>query len=193
MVPQLTEEGWTARLSAILGHEFGVRRDIPAVFIDTHYTREGNEAEKFRQNTDKLWRFAVEREPFECKDIQRALTEIGELRADIEARQRDLDSQKERLEGLERYSHWGAYCLSSKCYTQFEVAAVGTGFLVLGLFAAVVLAAVIQNRRVESHSYDVEHIEQCYNVKADKSDFQSDVSLSWNSEANTTESTVIVK
>ena len=93
--PPLTEVGWAAQLNAILGQEFGVRRDIPAVFIDTHYTREGNssqvESQKFRQNAEKLWRFAVEREPFECKDIQRALTEIGELKADIEARQRDID------------------------------------------------------------------------------------------------------
>ena len=37
------------------------------------------ERERFEENTGKLWNFAKSRNPFECKDIKIALTEIREL------------------------------------------------------------------------------------------------------------------
>ena len=174
-LPPLTERRWADQLNDLLREEYGVAREIPAIFIDTFYTNSSRrELQKFNHNTEKLWKFAVEREPFECKDIKRALTEIGELRADIEERRRGIERQEELLETLGRYEH----CLSSKCYTKSELALYGTGFLVLGLLVAVVLVAVYQNLCSAAYSFDVDDgDDRCKNA-SDKSDFHRQRSLS---------------
>ena len=162
-----------------------MEHEIPAVFIDTHHTNSSErELKKFKYNTEKLWKFAVEREPFECKDIKRALTEIGELRDKIEDRRRDIKRQNETLEVLVESLERSKHCLSHKCYTTSEVALFGTGLLVLGLFAAVALLAVYQNLCSESYSYDVDGVENVL----DKSESHSQMSLSRDSEAITVES-----
>ena len=197
--PQLTEKQWAAQHNALLRKEFGVEQEIPAVFIDTFYTnssqtefegvpgkfRKFHELQKFKQHTEKLWQFASERDPFELKDIKRALSEIGELRANITERKRDIEKQEELLVTLRRYNK---HCLSQKCYTRIELALYGAGFLVLGLFVAVVLVAVYQNRRPKAYSYDVDDIDRCKKATSDKSDLHSEVSLSVNSDINTIES-----
>ena len=178
--PPLTEQRWAAQHNALLRKEFGVAHEIPAIFIDTHYTTSSDrEMEKFNYNTEKLWKFAVQREPFECKDIKRALTEIGELRDKIEDRKRDIKKQNETLEVLVESLERSKHCLSHKCYTTSEVALFGTGLLVLGLFAAVALLAVYQNLCSEAYSYDVDNVE---NVLA-KSESHSQISLSRDSES----------
>ena len=54
------------------------------MFIDTYYDRNNPmEVEKFNQHTQNLWNFARSRNPFECKDIKLALTEIRELHQKI--------------------------------------------------------------------------------------------------------------
>ena len=90
------------------------------------------------------------------------------------------------MENLERYEH----CLSHKCYTTSELALYGTGFLVLGLLAAVVLVAVYQDRCSTTYSYDVDDGGggRCKNESDKKSDFHSQISFSGDSEANTIES-----
>ena len=52
---------------------------LQGVFIDAFYdSGDEHEMEKFSENTKKLWDFAVTANPFECKDIKTALTELME-------------------------------------------------------------------------------------------------------------------
>ena len=47
------------------------------MFIDTYYDKDSEyELKKFREETNKLFEFATNRNPFECKDIEIALTDI---------------------------------------------------------------------------------------------------------------------
>ena len=67
-------------LTFLINPFFAPQRNLPAVFIDTFYDKGSRtERERFDENTDKLWKFAKSRNPFECKDIKIALTEIREL------------------------------------------------------------------------------------------------------------------
>ena len=67
-------------LTFLINPFFAPQRNLPAVFIDTFYDESSRvEKERFDENTDKLWKFAKSRNPFECKDIKIALTEIREL------------------------------------------------------------------------------------------------------------------
>ena len=51
------------------------------MFIDTYYDKiDSYENDQFLKNTHKLFDFAKNRDPFECKDIQIAKTEISELK-----------------------------------------------------------------------------------------------------------------
>ena len=50
---------------------------IDSVFIDSHYNNmDLNERNHFYNQTEKLWNFAKYVEPFHCKDIKTALSEI---------------------------------------------------------------------------------------------------------------------
>ena len=54
------------------------------MFIDTYVDRKNPiEADKFYENTMKLWNLAVSKKPFKCKDIKLALTEIKQLHQKI--------------------------------------------------------------------------------------------------------------
>ena len=69
----------TCDLSCIPSQPY-LQRNLPAVFIDTFYDKSSPiERDRFEENTQKLWDFAKSRNPFECKDIKIALTEIREL------------------------------------------------------------------------------------------------------------------
>ena len=84
-VPTITEAFWTKEFNRKLRQEFSLKRDLQAVFIDTYYNkRDPNELRAFNKNTNKLFEFANKSEPFACKDIKMALTEIRELNNSIE-------------------------------------------------------------------------------------------------------------
>ena len=56
------------------------------MFIDTHYDiiNSTYDIGNFTKYTQKLWEFADQIEPFECKDIVRAQLEIEKLKDQIE-------------------------------------------------------------------------------------------------------------
>ena len=84
-VPTITEAFWTKEFNRKLRQEFILKRDLQAVFIDTYYNKKDpNELRAFNKNTNKLFEFANKSEPFACKDIKMALTEIRELNNSIE-------------------------------------------------------------------------------------------------------------
>ena len=75
----------TSEFNRILRSEYGVTRPLPSVFIDTFFDPDNPyEVDKFSENTNSLLTYAESREPFECKDIKIALTEIRQLHKQIE-------------------------------------------------------------------------------------------------------------
>ena len=120
--------------------------------------------------------FASTRQPFECKDIKIALTEIRELQDEInnlrgEKRQKisqiqDLLEENERLNRtllraglttppptLYPASLQNRYCLSNKCYTPTEFALFGIGILVLGVLVGIVFVAWFRNQCVAEDKF----------------------------------------
>ena len=93
-IPPITEQWWQNQFNDLFASEYGLKRRIPAVFIDTYYDRNNPvEREMFDNNTHKLWTFAKTRVPFECKDIKLALTEIRTLHDEINELQTDKESK----------------------------------------------------------------------------------------------------
>ena len=165
--PPITESWWRSQFNRLFAKEYGLKHAIPAVFIDTYYNRKNpKEVREFQSNTNALLQFAQTRTPFECKDIQIALTEIRQLQNDI----RDLKSDKQhRIRTIQRLMErnirlnttlhelgitmspaghitsqknyqsglTNEYCLTSKCYTPTEFGFFGVGVCVLGIIIGI--------------------------------------------------------
>ena len=72
---------------------------MDALFIDTFFDpTNSRELERFQHYTEKLWNFVDTAEPFECKDIKTALTELMEAQQNLEDLQDKLDDANEKLE-----------------------------------------------------------------------------------------------
>ena len=157
--PPIHEDWWTSQFNTLFAREYGLRIKLPSVFIDTFYDST-NEVEtmKFKEQTDKLLDFAKNRNPFECKDIKIALTEIRELQDRISNMEQDKSNKiktiqdlleknlrlNQSLQGLQ-YSGSTAsvpggpaslsnqYCLSHECYPPTEFALFGVGICIAGM------------------------------------------------------------
>lgn len=97
-----TEGWWVDSLNQEVFHkELHINNTLEAVFIDTFYNQDDAfEKSKFEENTNKLWNFAMKMEgsPFECKDIQTAITQIRKLRFE----KNKLQKQKNMVERQSR-------------------------------------------------------------------------------------------
>ena len=85
--------------------------EFKAVFIDAMYRKENRrefrrEPEEFKKNTEALWKFAQEAQehPFDCKDIETALTEIqtldktsSELKNQLQEKEQEIKEKEEQL------------------------------------------------------------------------------------------------
>ena len=93
--PPITQEFWTSEFNRILRKEYKLRRDLDSIFIDTfHHKTDPYENQVFQAETQKLLDYAATREPFECKDIEIALTEIRELQNEIDnLKQEEVDKK----------------------------------------------------------------------------------------------------
>ena len=153
--PPIIEDWWTNQFNQLFKQEYGLSFDLPSVFIDTYYNK-SNEQEliKFQENTVKLYNFASTHNPFQCKDINIALTEIGELQEKsqeleetIVALKVDKNKATEENFQLEQQlkkqnqetsnSGYAAslqykYCSSHKCYSPMEFAIYGFGICIAG-------------------------------------------------------------
>lgn len=143
---------------------------LPSVFIDTYYDQNNpQEKAKFEENTQKLWDFARSRNPFECKDIKIALTEIRELQNYIDRLEVDKQNKINTIKGLMektylmnqtltemgwkpkslkqglRASNSNPYCQTSRCYTPTEFGLFGVGICILGIMIGVVAVAWVKN------------------------------------------------
>ena len=66
--PPITQQFWTAEFNRILKREYGLRRELQSVFLDTYYQRESEqETQVFRENADFLLNYAQTRKPFQCE------------------------------------------------------------------------------------------------------------------------------
>merc|ERR1719328_316317 len=160
-IPMITEAWWAAEFNKKLRQEFGLKKDLQAVFIDTYYKEEDpKELRAFNRNTNELFRFANTSKPFACKDIKIALTEIMELT-------NSLDQAKEKVREKETYisqiveernefkrtlDQYGIttphpdsqrrqgddFCTENRCYTPTEFALFGIGAIVMGIMLGVV-------------------------------------------------------
>eukprot|EP00088_Acartia_fossae_P030571 TRINITY_DN31582_c0_g1_i3.p1 TRINITY_DN31582_c0_g1~~TRINITY_DN31582_c0_g1_i3.p1 ORF type:complete len:427 (-),score=108.38 TRINITY_DN31582_c0_g1_i3:89-1369(-) len=160
-VPKETELTWTHRLNTLIQNAFRVDYKLDSVFIDTYYDHNNQyETDQFQLNTEKLLRLANSMEPFECKDIEIALTEIQEMQGKIEQLKlethersniiQNLISERDDLRKLvgnrteliqpQQCARNGAkiFCVSNKCYTPTEFSLLGVGCTVLGIMIGVV-------------------------------------------------------
>lgn len=88
------EASWTSQINKLFK---GLNpKPLPSVFIDSFYDV-GSSAyatEQFILNTEQLLQFSTSKEPFECKDIEKAILEIREQ----EEMMRKLQLAKDKLE-----------------------------------------------------------------------------------------------
>ncbi|XP_040563480.1 uncharacterized protein [Lepeophtheirus salmonis] len=168
--PPITKKWWKDTFNDILRGEFKINRPLRAVFIDTFYDpKDPSQALEFRSNTQSLFEFSRSNTPFECKDIQIALTEIRQLQIEIESLTKEKHKKiqtiftlKERNRKLEvevskkqlatpppniyPSSLHNRYCISHKCYTPTEFALFGLGICILGIMIGVVAVAWLRNQ-----------------------------------------------
>merc|ERR1719228_1489181 len=159
--PPLTQKFWTDEFNRILRKEYSLKKDLQSTFIDTYYHHQSEKEEEIFQNNSKsLLEFALSREPFQCKDIEIALTEIRQLQKNLESLKKEEEDKKQVIENLtkENYelsetlrtyglttppprqeAHSGTeYCSRNRCYTPTEFALFGVGTIVMGVMVGVV-------------------------------------------------------
>jgi len=159
--PPITQEFWTSEFNRILRREYKLKKNLKSIFIDTfHHGNDSHEKGIFRDETNNLLDYALSREPFECKDIEIALTEIRQLQNEIdklmeeEMHKRniidDLTDQRNQLQGVIRQHGLATpspvssgqvdstYCSRNKCYTPTEFALLGLGAVIVGIMVGVV-------------------------------------------------------
>ena len=168
--PPISENWWKTQFNRLFAKEYGVHHTLPALFIDTYYNADNpQEVDKFKMYTDKLWQFAKSRNPFECKDIKIALTEIRELqdhiadlREDKQYKIRTIQQLMEKNVILNRSLAAAGvripekkalpehltnnYCMTSRCYTPTEFGLFGVGICILGIMIGIVAVAWVKNQ-----------------------------------------------
>eukprot|EP00092_Neocalanus_flemingeri_P020273 GFUD01021956.1.p1 GENE.GFUD01021956.1~~GFUD01021956.1.p1 ORF type:complete len:392 (-),score=121.32 GFUD01021956.1:357-1532(-) len=163
--PPLTQKFWSKEFNRILQREFSLGRDLDSVFIDTYYhNKSPKELEVFSNHSRILWEYALSREPFECKDIEIALTEIRELQNHIDSLVKEEEVKKTIIESLLQQREQlqrsltqyqvptpspqseFSYCTTNKCYTPTEFALLGLGVAVLGVLLGVLAISCLKQQ-----------------------------------------------
>jgi len=103
--PPVTVDTWSDDITTALRAnlpKIPAEAELQTVFIDTFYDVNPSEKQtkKFNEYTNELWRFANKVEPFDMKDIEKALTELAQKTEDIKKLMKDLDKQKQENENL---------------------------------------------------------------------------------------------
>merc|ERR1719376_1841073 len=138
---ELSMDYWSSTLNKWFHSKYSLPQglQLPSVFIDTFYDPNNpDEKEMFESNTKKLWDFASDREPFECKDIKIALTEIGQLENEITNLENQKKNQTKKIEALTARID----LLETRItYTLTEFSLFGVGLCILGVVIGVLLVA----------------------------------------------------
>jgi len=164
--PPMTQQYWSDEFNRILQAEYGLVKNLQTLFIDTFYHEDSEyETEVFKNNTQLLWEYAISRDPFECKDIEVALTEIRELQNNIKTLKKDekakenkitdlIHDREELKRTLQQYQtevstvqpRLQPYCSYNRCFTPTESALLGVGAVVVGAFLGVLLISWLQHQ-----------------------------------------------
>jgi len=159
--PSITQKFWTDEFNRILKKEYNLKTDLKSVFIDTFYHHGSpQETEVFHNNSQNLLDYALSRKPFECKDIEIALTEIRQLQNHIDSLVREEQDKKNIIQDLieqrnelqrvlnmhglttpsphSQKQEGSTYCALNKCYTPTEFAMFGIGAIVMGTMLGVI-------------------------------------------------------
>lgn len=161
-VPPITENWWTGEWVSLFRREYGLpyHLNVPAVFIDTFYdTTSSVETELFNENVNKLLHFATTLEPFECKDIKVARTEIQELKkkiAELKSANKALDElfletqrqHHEQMQELEKEKDENCIVILDGCYTETQLGLYGFSFF-LGAILCLIMAFYIKAKVYE--------------------------------------------
>ena len=97
------EISWTAQINKLLTGLQGDPTDLPSVFIDTFYDVGPSQfaTVKFRENTARLLQTGIEKQqPFQCKDIEIARSEILEQQKrlmEMTAMMTQMEQEKQNL------------------------------------------------------------------------------------------------
>ena len=95
--PPITRDFWSKQYNKNLIEKFNIQKPLQSVFIDSYVNKNNPiEVENFERETETLWNFARLREPFHCKDINIALTEIQQLQRELE--EAHSNTMKDRAE-----------------------------------------------------------------------------------------------
>ena len=99
--PPILESWWSDQFNKLFAKEYGLKFKLPAVFVDTYYDKDNPyENAKFHEATNELFDFARSRNPFECKDIKIALTEIRALQDQIDTLEIDKRNKIRTIQNL---------------------------------------------------------------------------------------------
>jgi len=170
--PPMTQQYWSDEFNRILQTEYGLQQNLQTLFIDTFYHEDSAyETEAFNNNSKLLWDYAVSRDPFECKDIEVALTEIRELQNDIENLMKDEKAKENKITDLmherdalkrillqyqaevsKAQPHQQHFCSYNRCFTPTESAMLGVGAVVVGAFLGVLLISWLQHQFLPGQS-----------------------------------------
>ena len=127
-------------------------KTLPVVFIDTFYDKDSIfEASKFKNYTNQLLDFSNTIEPFECKDIKTALTElmeaqgvINDLKNDLENAQNDLENAKNDLEDVKNNPKNRICLMWSFCFSPPQIGGLGSVMFIMGCIISILIVCCCQ-------------------------------------------------
>ena len=119
---------------------------MKALFIDTYYDESSpKENEKFQQYTQELMNFANSVEPFECKDIKTALTELMEAQKNINDLKNDLENANNQLQEANDQLENSNVCLFwSFCFNPPQIGSFGTVMFFVGCIISILIVCCCQ-------------------------------------------------
>ena len=154
-----TEENWKRQFNVILKDKLNVRKDLDAVFIDSHYNdRFVEEVQAFKENTEKLLTFALAAPRFDTKDIDAVLPELQEKRLKLQNLTRlnndirnELNGKSKDIKRISAELDAAKSRLSTKepaGYSKSEFAGIAVGMLLVGIIVGIIAhSSRIQNMK----------------------------------------------
>jgi len=106
------ETNYRDQQNKLFREHLGVTFDLPAVFIDSHYKKDGGVEEgNFTKETQKLLDFSNSKMPFACKDVKAVKTE---LRIVLDTLNNETQKNKQLTEKYELADELEKKCLKEK-------------------------------------------------------------------------------
>ena len=130
----------------LLPFQFQRSTNLKALFIDTYFDESSpKENEKFQQYTKQLLDFANSVEPFECKDIKTALTELMEAQKNINDLKNDLENANNQLQEANDQLENSNVCLFwSFCFNPPQIGSFGTVMFFVGCIISILIVCCCQ-------------------------------------------------